>query len=61
MCMTISRNSRGINGLKGLLNEQLMPQEFHIPASRGYRKRELTLVELLFQLQQRGTESLDAC
>ena len=41
--------STGVNGLKDLLNEQLMPQEFQVPASRGYVKRKLTLVELLFQ------------
>ena len=41
--------STGVNGLMDLLNEQLMPWEFHVPASRGYRKRKLILVELLFQ------------
>ena len=64
MSMTISRKLAGINGLKdltNLLNEPLMPQEFQVPASRGYEKRKLTLVELLFQLQQRSTDSLDAC
>ena len=33
----------------------------HVPTSRGYRERTLTLVELLFQLQQRDTNSLDTC
>ena len=28
---------------QGSLKELLMPQEFHLPASRGYRKRKLTL------------------
>ena len=59
--MTISRNLTGVNGLNDLLNEPLMPQEFHVPASRGYRKRKLSLVELLFQLQQRDTDTPDAC
>ena len=31
--MTISRNSTGVNVLKDLLKELLMPQEFHVPAS----------------------------
>ena len=44
----VSRNSTGVNGLKDLLNEPLMLQEFHVPASRRYGKRKLTLVELLF-------------
>ena len=61
MSMTISRNSTGVNVLKDLLKELLMPQEFRVPASRGYGKRKLTLVELLFQLQQRGTDTPDAC
>ena len=61
MSMTISRKSAGINVLKDLLSEPLMPPECHVLASRGYGKRKLTLVELLFQLQQRGTESLDSC
>ena len=39
MFMTISRNSTGVNGLKHLLNKPLMPQEFHVPVSRGYGKR----------------------
>ena len=38
MSMTISRMLRGINGHKDLLHEPLMPQEFHVPASRGYPK-----------------------
>ena len=29
------RKSAGVNGFKDLLNEPLMPQEFHIPVSRG--------------------------
>ena len=29
------------NGLKDLLNEHLMPQEFHVQTSRGYGKRKL--------------------
>ena len=33
------RNLTGVNGLKDLLKEHLMPQEFHVPASRGYGKR----------------------
>ena len=37
MSMTISRNSTGVNELKDLLNEPLMPQEVHVPASSGYR------------------------
>ena len=48
MFMTLSRNSTGVNGLKDLLNEPLMLQEFHMPASRHYGKRKLTLVEPLF-------------
>ena len=36
MSMTILKKSAGINTLKDLLNEPLMPQEFHVPASRGY-------------------------
>ena len=56
MSMTILRNSAGVNRLKDLLNEPLMPLEFHILASRGYGKRKLTLVELLFQLQQGDTD-----
>ena len=32
-----------------------MPQEFHVLASRGYRKRKLILVELRFQPQQRDS------
>ena len=52
MSITISRILTSVNGLKDLLNEQLMSQEFHVPASRGYEKGKLTL-ELLFQLQQR--------
>ena len=36
--------STGVIGLKVLLNEQLMPQEFQAPVSRGYGKRKLTLV-----------------
>ena len=55
MSMTILRNSTGINGLYDLLNEPLMPQEFHVPASRGYGKRKLTLVEMIFQLQLKQT------
>ena len=46
---------------QGSLKKSLMPRDFHIPASRGYQKRKLTLVELLFQLQQRGTDSPDVC
>ena len=57
MSMTISRNSTDINGLKDLLNKLLMPQEFHVPASRRYKKRILTLKELLYQLQQRHTDT----
>ena len=33
MSMTILRNSTGVNVLKDLLKELLMPQEFHVPAS----------------------------
>ena len=33
MSMTISKNSTGVNVLKDLLKELLMPQEFHVPAS----------------------------
>ena len=39
MSTTISRNSTSANILKDLFKEQLMPQDFHVPASRGYRKR----------------------
>ena len=39
MPMTISRIATGVNGLKDLLNELLIPREFHVPASRGYGKR----------------------
>ena len=53
MSITISRILTSGNGLKDLLNEQLMSQKFHVAASRGYKKGNLTLVELLFQLQQR--------
>ena len=35
MSMTIIRKSRGLNGLKDVLNEPLMPQEFSVPALRG--------------------------
>ena len=38
MSTTASRNSTGVNGLKDLLNEQLMAQKFRVPASRGYEK-----------------------
>ena len=53
MSMTFSRNSAGVNRLKDLWNKPLMPYECHVPALRGYGKRKLTLVELLFQLQER--------
>ena len=33
MSMTILRKSIGINECKDLLNEPLMPQEFHVPDS----------------------------
>ena len=58
MSMTILRNSAGVNRLKDLLNEPLMPLEFHIPASRGYGKRKLTLVEwnCFFNSQQGDTD-----
>ena len=36
MSMTILRNSTGINGLKDLLNEPLMPKNVHVPAPTGY-------------------------
>ena len=55
--MTISEASR----LKGLLKEPLMLQGFHVPPSRDYGNRKLTLVELRFQLQQRDIEFSDAC
>ena len=35
MPMTILRKSAGVNGLKDLLNEPPMSQEFHILALRG--------------------------
>ena len=35
MSMGILKKSAGINGLKDLINEPLMPQAFHVPASRG--------------------------
>ena len=47
MSRTIPSNSTGVNGLKDLLNEHLMPQEFHVPASRGYGMIKLTLAELI--------------
>ena len=50
--MTISRKWTDVNGLKDVLNKLLMPQEFYVPASRSYEKRNLTLVELFFLLQQ---------
>ena len=34
MSMTISRKSAGVNGLKHLLNEHLIPKEFYVPQSR---------------------------
>ena len=37
MSTTIARNSTGVNGLMDLSKKQLMPQEFHIPESKGYR------------------------
>ena len=42
MSMTILRKSAGVNELKDPLNVLLMPQGFHVPASRGYEKRNLT-------------------
>ena len=61
MSKTILRKSAGINRLKNLLNEPLMSQEFYLPASRGYKERNLMQVELLFQLQQRDTDTPDTC
>ena len=49
MSMTISRNSTDIIGLKDL-KKLLMLQEFYVPVSRSYKKRNLTLVELLYKL-----------
>ena len=43
MAMTILRNSIGINELKDLLNKPLMPLKFHVPTSRGYWKKKLTM------------------
>ena len=45
---------------EGSLKKPLMPQNFHVPASRGYGRRNLAQLELPFQLQQRDTESPDA-
>ena len=60
MSITILKTLAGINGLRDLLSEPLMQYKFHVPASRGYRRRKSTQMELLFQLQKRGTE-FDAC
>ena len=49
MSMTISRKLAGLNGLKELRKELLMPQELHVPASRGYEKKKSTLVELTIE------------
>ena len=45
----------------GMINKLLMPQEFYVPALKGYEKTNLTLVDLFFQLQKRNTDTLDAC
>ena len=50
MSMTISRYSTSANVLKDLFKVQLMPQDFHVPASRGYRKRESSFfIKCFFQ------------
>ena len=61
MSMTILRKPAGVSGLKGLSKEPVTPRGFHVPPSRDYEKRKLTLVELRFLLQQRDIEFQDAC
>ena len=61
MSMTISRKPVGVRGLKGLSKEPVMLQGFHVPPSRDYGKRKLTLVELRFLLQQRDIDFSDPC
>ena len=61
MSMTISRKQAGVSGLKGLSKEPVMLRGSHVPPSRDYEKRKLTLVELRFLHQQRDIEFPDAC
>ena len=61
MSMTISRKPVGVRGLKGLSKEPVMLWGFHVPPSRDYGKRKLTLVELRFPLQQRDIDFPDSC
>ena len=50
MPMTISRNSTSANVLKELFKVQLIPQDFHVPASRGYGKRKSSFfIKCFFQ------------
>ena len=46
MSMNILRNLAGVNRLKDLWNEPLMLQNFHVPASRGYGRRNLAHISV---------------
>ena len=48
MSMTISRNATSANILKELFKEQLMPQDIHVPTSRGYGKRKSSFFIKIF-------------
>ena len=60
MSMIISRKLAGVNGLKDLLNEPLMPQESRTSIKTTEREK-VDTGGAAFQLQQRDTDSLDAC
>ena len=47
MSITISRNATSANILKEL-KEHLMPQDIHVPTSRGYRKRKSSFFIIIF-------------